>query len=179
MKSIFYLLMSISLFAARPALALPSDEMFEALKDAPTAAHAKSLEEDILDAMLESGSPTADLVMERALLAEQAGQSELARELLDRVVHIKPDFSEAWLYRALHFLSDDKLSQALLDVNEALTAEPRNFRAWLTLGRIFVGLDQNKEALEAYREALRVYPLYAPALSEVRRLRPLVEGRVI
>ena len=166
------------LFSAQ-AYALPTDEMYEALRTAPSAAYADSMEADILAAMLESGSPTADLVMERALLAEQVGELDLERELLDRVVMIKPDYSEAWFRRAMLFLNEEAYDQAILDLNEALTAEPRHFRAWMTLGRVFTMLEQNKQALEAYQEALAIYPLYEAARSEVRRLEPLVNGRAI
>lgn len=178
-KYLRHAFLAITTMAALPASALPSDEMFDMLKTAPSAAFAESVADDILSAMKESGSPTADLVMERAMLAEQAGQLELARELYDRVVIIKPDFSEAWFRRSLLFLNDDAYDQALYDLNEALTAEPRNFRAWMTLGRVFSILGQDKQALEAYQEALAIYPHYEQALSEVKRLKPLVTGRAI
>lgn len=162
-----------------PAMALPDDELFEALRTAPTSKHAEPLADDILMALTESGSPTADLVFERALLAEQAGANDMARELLDRVVIIKPDFSEAWFRRAMLFISDDLYDQAIQDLNESLTHEPRNFRAWMALGRIFSTLGQDKEALESYREAVAIHPYYEPALSEIRRLSPMVDGRAI
>lgn len=161
------------------AFALPSDEQFEALKSAPTVQHAKPIEDDILVAMMESGSPTADLVLERALLAEQVGEYGLARELIDRVLLIRPEFSEAWLHRALLFLNEEAYDQAILDLNEALVQEPRNFRAWLALGRIFTEFEKNKEALDAYRQVLKIYPLNQTAISEIRRLQPIVEGRAI
>lgn len=161
------------------AHALPSDEQYEALRTAPTPEHAASIEEDVLVAMLESGSPTADLVLERAMLAEQVGELELARELVDRVLIIKPDFSAAWMNRAMLFLEDGAYDQAILDLNEALTHEPRNFQAWLLLARIFSEFDRNVEALEAYREVLALNPHNEIAKSEVRRLEPKVEGRAI
>lgn len=173
---IFSVLFALSIGSAK---ALPSDEQFEALRTAPSPQHAASIEDDILIAMLESGSPTADLVMERAIMAENAGELELARELIDRVLMIRPGFSEAWLHRAMIFLSDEAYDQAIQDLNEALTHEPRNYRAWLALGRIFTEFERDKEALTAYREVLKIHPHNEIAKSEVRRLAPKVEGRAI
>lgn len=167
------------LFTAGVASALPSDDQFDTLKSAPSAAHAESVESDILAAFKESGSATADLLLERALLAERAQQFELARELMDRVLLIQPQFSEAWFRRGVLFLSEGQIDQAIQDFNEALTIEPRDFRAWAALGGVFASIEENKHALEAYREALQHHPNYAPALSEVKRLRPIVEGRSI
>ncbi len=171
--------LSVLLVSTLPAYALPSDEQFDALKNAPSPQHAESIEDDILMAMSESGSATADLVFERALLAERVGEYELARELMDRVLIIKPDFSEAWLRRAMIFLQDDQYDQAILDLNESLTHEPRNFRAWMALGRIFGQFQEDKQALDAYRKVLDIHPFYQPALNEVRRLEPIVNGRAI
>ena len=157
----------------------PSDEMFDELRNAPSSVIAESLEEDITTSFRESGSPTADLLLERALLAETHADFDLAREFLDRAIAVNPEFSEAWYQRSLMFLSEEAIDQALFDLNEALSHEPRHFRAWLTLGRVFEMLGQNKEVLEAYREVLAISPRNESALSQVRRLAPLVDGRAI
>lgn len=175
----FFTFVFLLLLGTRSVAALPSDELFEALRTAPTVQHAQPLEDDILAAMKESGSPTADLVYERASIAAAAGEIEMARELLDRVLVIKPDFSEAWLFRATLYLQEDALDQALRDINDALVHEKRNFRAWGMLGRIFEQLEQNKEALEAYNEALKIHPHYESAVSAAKRLETLVNGREI
>ena len=157
----------------------PSDKMYEELRTAPSVIIAESLEDDIVSALMESGSATADILLERALAAERAENLELARELLDRAVMVEPDFPEAWYRRALLYLNDEAYDQALLDLNEALSIEPRHFRAWMILGRVFEVLGQNREALEAYREVLTIHPHYEAALAEVRRLSPKLDGRAI
>ncbi len=177
MRSLLFLLFAA--LSAPAAFALPSDELFDALKTAPTAQHAEPLEADILSAMKESGSPTADLVFERANLAAEAGEMALARELLDRVLAIKPDFSEAWLFRARLFMAEDQLRPAIEDLNEALTHEKRNFRAWTMLGQIFETLQHEKEALEAYNEALKVHPHFEAASRRAKKLEPVIHGREI
>lgn len=161
------------------ATAGPSDEMFDELKAAPSQMEADSIADDITAAMQESGSATADLLLERALTAETVEKFDLAREMLDRAIAVKPDFSEAWFQRSLLFLQDDLYDQALYDLNEALTHEPRHYRAWLTLAGLFESLGQSRQALDAYREVLKIYPRHETAISQVRRLEPQVDGRSI
>ncbi|WP_300391559.1 tetratricopeptide repeat protein [Henriciella sp.] len=157
------------IFVAGPGYG-PSDEMFEELKKAPTEEEATSVALDIWAAWMESGSAAADLVMERAVTAQSTGDLELARELYDRVIAIQPDYAEAYNRRASVFLIEDKMAEALRDVNEALRLEPRHFGAWMGLGRVLEQLGARDEALVAYKEALNVHPTLGPAKSAVARL---------
>ncbi|MAK61287.1 MAG: hypothetical protein CMK09_09940 [Ponticaulis sp.] len=161
------------------ATAGPSDEMFDELKSAPSQIEAESVADDISAAMQESGSATADLLLERALTAETVEKYDLARQMLDRAIAVQPDFAEAWFQRSLLYLNEDLYDQALFDLNEALTHEPRHFQAWLTLAGLFEALGQPREALEAYREVLKIYPRHETANAQIRRLAPQVDGRSI
>lgn len=172
------LLPALCLFLLAPlAHAFPSDEMFEKLKSAENEAEAADVADDIWATWLESGSPSADLVMSRAVEALNFGDTELARELLDRVILMRPDFAEAWHRRAGIFLSEENYSEALRDLNQALEAEPRHFGAWLGLGYIFEQLGGEAEALESYREALGIYPLMPQAKAAEARLTLKAEGQ--
>lgn len=159
------------------AQAFPSDEMFEKLKSAEGEAEAADVADDIWASWLESGSPSADLVMARAAEALAYGETELARDLLDRVILLRPDFAEAWHRRAGIFLSEENYTEALRDLNQALEAEPRHFGAWLGLGYILEQLGGQAEALDSYREALKIYPLMPQAKSAEARLTLKAEGQ--
>ena len=154
----------------------PSDEMFEELKNAPSEQEATSIALDIWAAWMESGSAAADLVMERAVTAQSNGDIELARELYDRVISIQPDYAEAYNRRASVFLMEEKMGEALRDVNKALELEPRHFGAWTGLGRVFEELGAKDQALEAYKEALKIHPTLSPARSAVARLQKETTG---
>lgn len=172
------LLPALLLFALAPlAHAFPSDEMFEKLKAAQEEAEAADVADDIWATWLESGSPSADLVMSRAVEALNYGETELARDLLDRVILMRPDFAEAWHRRAGIFLSEENYPEALRDLNQALEAEPRHFGAWLGLGFILEQLGGEAEALESYREALAIYPLMPQAKAAEARLTLKAEGQ--
>lgn len=167
----------LALAFAQLGEALPSDEMFAKLQAAESEAEAADVAEDIWATWLESGSPSADLVMSRAVEAINFGDIELAHELLDRVVLLRPDFAEAWHRRAGLFLSEENYSEALRDLNQALEAEPRHFGAWLGMGFVLEQLGGEAEALESYREALKIYPLMPQAKAAEARLSLKAEGQ--
>jgi tetratricopeptide (TPR) repeat protein len=169
-------LVSLALLFAPAALAAPSPEMFERLKAAADEGEAADVAADIWATWLESGSPTVDVLMERAMLALDAGEAETAHELLDRIILIKPDYPEAWHRRAGLFLAEENYPEAFRDLNEALKLEPRHFGAWVGMGVMLESLGGEKEALESYREALTIYPLLPQARSAVSRLAKKAEG---
>ena len=155
----------------------PSDEMFDKLKTAPSVQEAAQPEADILASWAVSGSGTVDLLLERAQMAEQAGEFDLARALYDRIVLIEPDFVEGWYRRSVIFLQQENLPEALRDLNETLTREPRHFPAWLRLGNLLEMLGSRSEALDAYKSALDIHPHLAPAKRAVARLSATTKGQ--
>ncbi|MEM0986001.1 MAG: tetratricopeptide repeat protein [Pseudomonadota bacterium] len=157
----------------------PSDEMFEDLKSAPTPEEAESVASDIWASWMESGSATIDLLMERAVSAEQGGDTGHARALYDRVILIKPDYAEAWHRRAALFYSDNQLDEALRDLNETLVLEPRHFGAWFALATLLERLGAEEEARDAYREVLALHPQWDAARSAAARLDKAILGTAL
>lgn len=165
------------LLLAGAAHAEPSDEMFEKLRNAPSDSEANDMALDIWASWMESGSPTVDVIMERGVDAQTAGDFETARAFFDRAILIKPDYPEAWNRRASLFLRDENYPEALRDLNETLRLEPRHFGAWAGLGMMFESMGSPQHALEAYREALTIYPRMQQALAAEKRLSKLSEGQ--
>ena len=157
----------------------PSDELFEKLKNAKGEREVAMAEADVLGAWMDSGSPTVDLLMSRADDAIAAGDTEHARALYDRCILIKPDYPEAWNRRAALFLADDKFDEALRDINEVLTLEPRHFGAWTGLGFIMQQLGADEEALEAFEEALAIHPNLLAAKQAAAKLKPKASGQAL
>lgn len=166
-----------ALFLAGVAHAEPSDEMFEKLRNAPSDSEANDAAMDIWASWMESGSPTIDVIMERGVEAQMTGDYETARALYDRAILIDPDYAEAWNRRASLFLMDENYPEALRDLNEALRLEPRHFGAWAGLGMMFESMNAPQQALEAYREAIVIYPRMQQALTAEKRLAKLAEGQ--
>ena len=155
------------------------DTLFEALKIAPDAESAKAIEERIWALWVVSGSDTCNLLMGRVKAATDEKDYGLAIKLLDAVIELKPNYTEAWNRRAtLHFLQKD-YGQALTDIREVLAREPRHFGAWSGLGLILQEFGDDKHALEAYRRALAINPHLEHIDEVVKTLREKVEGRDI
>jgi len=154
----------------------PPDALFDDLRNAPSPVEAESVAADIQAGWMESGSPTVDLLMERAVSAHEGAKLERARALYDRAILLEPTYAEAYHRRAAVFLQGERYDEALRDLNAALSHEPRHFGAWSGLGMILERLGSTKEALEAYREALAIHPFLAPALRAEKRLSRVSDG---
>jgi tetratricopeptide (TPR) repeat protein len=153
--------------------------LFGALKAAPDEDSAKLVERRIMTLWLASGSDTSDLLMARSKAAIDGQDFDLAIKLLDAVVELKPDFTEAWNRRAtVYFLKKD-YARALQDLQQALAREPRHFGALAGLGMIMQEFGDDKRALEIFRRALDVNPHLSRIPDLVKSLTEKVEGRDI
>lgn len=156
-----------------------SQTLLDDLKATESSAEAANLEEEIWEAWLISGSPTVDMLMQRGVEATETDDLELARDMFDRAIQIKPDYAEAWNRRALLFFNDGHYDEAIADLETALRHEPRHFGAWTGLGMIFESLEEPRAALRAYRKVLEIHPHAAAAKQGESRLIVQVEGRAL
>jgi tetratricopeptide (TPR) repeat protein len=155
------------------------DFLFEALKIAPDADAAKLVESRIWALWFASGSDTTDLLMTRVKTAADQKDLNLAIELLNAVIELRPDYVEAWNRRAtIHFTNKD-YGASLADIRQVLAREPRHFGALSGLGIIMQELGEDKLALEAFRRALAVNPHLQKIPDFVKTLTEKVEGRDI
>ena len=155
------------------------DFLFEALKAAPDADAAKLVESRIWALWFASGSDTADLMMSRVKTATDAKDTKLAIQLLDAVIELRPEYTEAWNRRAtIHFANKD-YGKSLADIRQVLAREPRHFGALTGLGVIMQEFNEDKLALEAFRKALAVNPHLSKVPDFVKSLTEKVEGRDI
>ncbi|MBU6373748.1 MAG: tetratricopeptide repeat protein [Alphaproteobacteria bacterium] len=153
------------------------DVLFAQLQKAPDAPTAKMIEDQIWATWAESGSPTIDILMERAQIATASGDTELAKQYLDEATRLKPDFAEAWNRRAILSYDQENYGAAIEDIQEALKREPRHFGALAGLGMIYESLGQERAALAAYEDAIAVNPHLEQAKQGVARLSPKIAGR--
>lgn len=155
------------------------DFLFGALKAAPDDASAKAVEQRIWAVWMVSPSDTANLLMSRVRAAVATKDTDLALQLLDAIVTIRPDYVEAWNRRAtLHFMRKDYRA-SLSDLTQVLRREPRHFGALSGLGLILQEVGDDRHALEAYRKAAEIYPRLGDIAEQIRKLSEKVEGRDI
>ena len=155
------------------------DFLFGALKAAPDEASAKHVEARIWALWMQTPSDTAALLMMRAKAAIDAQQTDVALQLLDAVVKLRPDYVEGWNRRAtLYYLRND-YAHSLQDIEQVLIREPRHFGALAGLGMIMQDLGDEKRALDAFRKALAINPHLEKVPELVKTLSEKVEGRDI
>jgi tetratricopeptide (TPR) repeat protein len=153
--------------------------LFGALKAAPNEEAAKAVEGRIWALWMISPSDTANLLMSRVRVAVEAKNLDLAVQLLDSIVALRPDYIEAWNRRAtIHFMRKD-FTRSIEDIQQTLAREPRHFGALAGLGMIMQELGEDKRALEVYRKVIEVNPQTPRVPDLIKSLTEKVEGRDI
>ncbi|HLL29178.1 MAG TPA: hypothetical protein VKT73_16185 [Xanthobacteraceae bacterium] len=155
------------------------ETLYDALAKSPNRTVAKIVEAKIEALSLQSGSATADLLMLRARSMIEAKDSKVAFELLDSIIEIAPNFTEARAQRATLYYLTKNISAALADLRVVLAREPRHYGALTGLGVILQEIGEDKRALEAFRRALAVDPYLDAVPDMVKKLEVEVEGRDI
>jgi tetratricopeptide (TPR) repeat protein len=155
------------------------DFLFGALKAAPDPDSAKQVENRIWALWTASGSDTANLLMGRTKSAIDGNDLDLALQLLDAIIKIRPDYVEAWNRRAtIHYMRKE-FGEALLDIRQVLVREPRHFGALSGLGMILQEFGDEKNALVVFRRAIEINPHMQKIPDLVKSLSEKVDGRDI
>lgn len=151
------------------------DQLFTRLAD-PDDPDWERVQAQIWAAWNQSGSPSMDLLANRADKAMEAKDYDTALTHLNDLTRLAPDFAEGWNKRAtLHFVRGD-YGQSLEDIARTLKLEDRHFGALSGLGIILDRLGDKEGALEAYRRAIKIHPNLPGAQEGIRKLSREVEG---
>jgi Flp pilus assembly protein TadD len=153
------------------------DELFQRLATTKDPEEAQGVALVIQRMWLKSGSDTADLLMQRAVAASNAGADDLALTLLTRITDLQPDWAEGWNQLANLQFKVGNEDEAVRDLAHALKLEPRHFEALSNLGSILQSEGDNKGALEAYRAVLKLYPTEPTVSKLADKLAVQVDGR--
>jgi len=159
----------------------PEERLNERLDALATAdeSEAAPLVDEILALWAYPGSDTISLLMDRGMAAEVAGEDYVAARMYDHVTQLAPDYAEGWLAAGRMAAAVEDWAYALETLNTALTLEPRRFDAYYTLGRALERAEAAEAALEAYNEALAIFPAYTPAREAKERLEAALAGRAL
>jgi tetratricopeptide (TPR) repeat protein len=154
-------------------------DLYALLATAEDENSAKAVAEAIERVWQHSGSPTIDLLMERAMQAVAEEKHDLAIKLLDHVVVLAPDFTEGWNRRAYAYFVKSDVEHALGDLRRALALDPNHFKALEGLAQIMREIGEKKAALKAYRQLLSVHPYWPGAQQAIEELERDVDGQGI
>lgn len=154
------------------------DRLFERLKTAPDDASAERVSQAISGIFLETPSPTAELLMQRAGAAMAAGELADALNILDTLIDQQPEYVEAINRRATAYFLAGEYDKAAEDIETVLKAEPRHFGALAGLGLVRRAQGREIEALKAFRAALAVYPRLKGAAAAADELARKLERNI-
>jgi tetratricopeptide (TPR) repeat protein len=147
------------------------DRLFQRLKAAKDASEAKGISDQIQRIWARSGSDTLDLLMGRVDEATKGNDAVLALDLLDSIIALRPDWAEAFAKRARIHVQRKDFDGAMRDLRLVLVMEPRHYLALAGVGMVFQQAGQDKRALEAFEEALKLHPHLPGIRTIVERLR--------
>ncbi len=137
----------------------------------------RTVQAQIWAAWNHSGSPSMDLLLQRASDAMDQRDTETALLHLNDLVRLAPDYAEGWNKRATVYFLQGDYGASVADIQRVLMLEPRHFGALSGLGIILDRLGDEEGAMRAYRKTLEIHPHLEPAQEAVERLSPEVDGR--
>jgi len=88
-----------------------------------------------------------------------------------RVIEKNPNFAEAWNKRATAYYLIRDYEKSISDINYTLILEPRHFGAMDGLGMIFIKSKRYSQALEIYREILKILPYSVDVKNKIKMLK--------
>lgn len=159
------------------------DEVLSSLYDQLARAESEEAAERITSAIerlwSQSGSDTADLLMERVNLAMKVRNYDLATELLTALTDIEPRYVAGWSQLATVYFLRENYADAMQKLRRVLTLDPRHYKAIEGLGIILRETGNKKAALEVSRQALAINPYLKSAKQAEEELSREVEGQGI
>lgn len=155
------------------------DDMFARLVEAEDADAGNLVAEEIWAVWLNSGSASVNLLLRRGADAQTRSRNQLARVMFDHVTELEPEYAEGWARSSRLALEERDFARAASEAVRALTLESRHFYALWTLGNVLERLGRQDDALEAYREANRLYPTLESVSDRVDALELILDGGVL
>ena len=153
--------------------------LFERLAAAENKEKADVLEKAVWQIWLRSGSDTVDVLMQQSIKAMNDERMDAALAILDVVTEIAPTYPEGWNKRATVLYVQQQYEASLRDIQKVLELEPRHFGALSGKGLIRRAQGKDSEALDAFRDALKIHPFLEGADKAIKELKIKVEGQGI
>jgi tetratricopeptide (TPR) repeat protein len=172
-------LLAFLLLPAAAQAATPLDNLSVQLKKAGSPEEAKPIEDKIGGLFQQSGSASVELLMTRANAALAAGNKDVAKQLLDAITGVAPNYAEGWHVRAAWQRANGDDSGAIVSLEHAILLNPRQFAAMVELGNLLEDYGNKDGALQLYRKALDLDPQLEGARRHVDALSRDVEGQGI
>ena len=155
------------------------DQLYQRLAASSDEAETRALVGQIDQLLLQTDSPAAELLMNRALTAMNDQNQEVAGQVLDKLIELQPRWAEAWNKRAtLRFILGDNAG-SMADIAQTLKLEPRHIGAISGLGLILERSGLREESLRAFENTLVIAPQLTSAKEAIARLKAAIAGQAL
>lgn len=153
------------------------DALFRELASAKYLYTAIQLEGEIWRTWLDSGDESVNDELQKGINAMHEDSYDASIEHFSRVIEMAPDFAEGWNKRATAYYLNGELAKSMRDIQKTLSLEPRHFGAISGMGLIFMQQGDDRAALDAFQEVLKIYPMSPAANQQAERLRKKLAGQ--
>jgi tetratricopeptide (TPR) repeat protein len=152
------------------------DTLFAELKRERDEKQAKRISERIWAKWRDSGSATANLLMQWADKAVTEKKNGLALDLLDQVVVLMPGYAEGWNRRATLNYAMGNHDKSMADISRVLALEPRHFGAISGMAAIMAAAGNDELEFKAWEQMLEIYPANRQAQERLGELADKLSG---
>jgi tetratricopeptide (TPR) repeat protein len=146
-------------------------ELYQRLSASADADETEGLVKQLLAAYQQSGSDTADFLLEGAHKAIEAKDYKNAEKILDSAIGFLPDWAEGWNARAAVRYLDGDPDGSMTDIAQTLRLEPRHLGALVGMASILQSRGKDDDALKVYERALVIAPHWKSAEEAEDKLR--------
>ena len=162
-----------------PKQVTSEEGLFAQLKKAESAEDAHALEQKLEAMFRASGSPSVDLLILRVQAAQAATDKKTAKQLIDAVTAIAPNYAEGWHMRANMEQEDGEDTAALVSLQKVVLLNPRQFTALVELAGMLEDYGDKAGALKMFRAAQMLDPQLDGLQRHIDSLSRAVEGQGI
>lgn len=147
------------------------DKLLDALKHAPNPQIAAQIELELRHRWFNAGTPAVTLLMTRGMRELKAGEDKQAIIDFGDAIVLQPNLAEAYHQRAIARYHAGDVTGAILDLEAALRAEPRDFAALETLSNIAAAQQNWKGAYDAWKKMLQIDPMTPDGQDRLEQLK--------
>jgi tetratricopeptide (TPR) repeat protein len=134
------------------------NHLLDALKVAPSAEVAAPLEQQIMQRLVQAGTPVVTLLMSRGAREMQGDSYAEAIHDFSDAITLDPTLAEAYHQRARARFASGDSPGAVADIEQTLQRQPRDFAALRTLTVIAETRKDWKGAYAAWQKLLEIDP---------------------
>jgi tetratricopeptide (TPR) repeat protein len=146
------------------------DSLFAQLQRARGEDESQLAERKIWEMWSQSDSVTADVLLKQAVVAMDTGDNRSSFSILNQLIATYPSYAEAWNKRATLNFMIGRYNDSLADIDKVLELEPRHFGALAGRGMIYRAQEKWGDALDAFRQAIRINPNMTAVKDAIRDL---------